>query len=138
MRLTLKRNDLQPERTLGTLWIDGAQECFTLEDTVRAAGEKVYGKTAIPYGTYEVVIDYSPHFGMMMIHILDVPNFDGIRIHPGTTESDTEGCILVGHTQDKIKIGSSGLGYAWVLAKVYHAIQSGDRVFIDVVKGDGI
>jgi len=133
MKLTLKRIDLQENRTLGILFINDVQECYTLEDAV---GEvKIYGKTAIPYGTYKVVIDFSPHFDMLMMHILNVPNFDGIRIHPGTTEADTEGCPLVGHTQSKIAIGASGLGYAWLLAKVYHAIQSGEEVTISIVKG---
>jgi hypothetical protein len=134
MNLRLIRNDFQAERTMGILLIDGVEECYTLEDIVRE-GEKVYGKTAIPYGNYKIVIDFSPHFGMPMMHLLDVPMFDGIRIHPGTTEADTLGCILVGHTKDKIKIGASGLGYAWVLAKVYHTLQSGEEVWIDVVKG---
>lgn len=134
MKLKLIRQDLQPERTLGVLLINDVQECFTLEDTVRAEGVKVYGKTAIPFGTYKVAIDYSPHFGMNMIHILNVPNFEGIRVHPGTTEADTEGCILVGHIQGKISVGASGLGYAWVLAKVYHAIQNREEVTIEIVK----
>ena len=112
-----------------------------MEDTVREQNDKgeiinkIPGKTAIPFGHYRIVIDFSPHFGMLIIHILDVPSFDGIRIHPGTTEADTDGCVLVGHTQDKIKIGGSGLGYAWVLAKVYHALQNGEEVWIDIVKG---
>ena len=136
MELTLQRNDLQEERTLGTLYINDVKECFTLEDTVRAEGVKVYGKTAIPYGRYKIAIDFSPHFDMLMMHVLDVPNFEGIRIHPGTVEADTLGCILVGHTQSKISIGASGLGYAWVLAKVYHALQSGEEVWMNIVKGN--
>jgi hypothetical protein len=72
------------------------RQCFVLEDTVRAPGVKIAGETAIPAGRYRVIVDWSSRFRKYSFHILDVPNFAGIRIHSGNTAEDTEGCLIVG------------------------------------------
>lgn len=102
--MELVRTSLNPSSTLGKLSINGVFECYTLEDTMRevpgtpVSSWKVYGDTAIPVGTYEVIIDFSAHFGRMMPHITGVSGFDGIRMHSGNTDRDTLGCILLGQT----------------------------------------
>ena len=97
MKLRLERFEYGSTYTIGKFYIDGVSHCFSLEDVVRK-GEKVNGQTAIPTGTYSVIIDVSVRFGKQLPHILDVPNFTGIRIHSGNTSKDTEGCILLGYT----------------------------------------
>lgn len=114
--------------TLGQLFINHPSqsmdflECFTLEDPVREQGVKVQNKTAIPAGRYRVVIDWSNRFKRMMPHILDVPNFTGIRIHAGNTAEDTSGCILVGGAIDQknhvIKPGTSRPAYDRLFKKL--------------------
>ena len=95
MKLRLERFEFGDTFTIGKFYIDGVFHCFSLEDKVRQ-GEKVNGQTAIPNGTYSVIIDVSTRFGKQLPHILGVPNFTGVRIHPGNTSKDTEGCILLG------------------------------------------
>jgi len=95
MKLRLERFEYGDTFTIGKFYIDSVSHCFSLEDKVRK-GEKVNGQTAIPTGTYPVIIDLSARFGKQLPHILGVPNFTGVRIHPGNTSKDTEGCILLG------------------------------------------
>ena len=58
---------------------------------------KVKGMTAIPEGRYLMRFTYSPKFGKKLFQLMDVPLFDGIRIHSGNSVKDTQGCILVGN-----------------------------------------
>lgn len=96
MELTLNRIFLGSSATIGELYIDKKYIADTLEDRVRPEGEKVYGKTAIPEGSYQVVLSYSPRFKKILPEILNVPNFTGIRIHCGNSSADSSGCVLVG------------------------------------------
>src|SRR3990167_10769228 len=115
MELEVKGDDDQLQhRTFGQMFVDGAKQCETLEDPVRevegapVTNWKVKSDTAIPRGRYRLVVDRSEKFSkrasakaghpvdVLMPHLLNVPGFDGIRIHSGNTEKDVEGCILVG------------------------------------------
>lgn len=132
MILTVNRYSFDGTATIGRLYINGYFECYTLEDKVRPEGEpKVFGETAIPEGRYEVVIDYSPHFGRDMPHLLSVPNFEGIRIHWGNVSKDTEGCLLLGHTAGKDFIGHSIDEFNQFFPKLETALSQG-KVFIDI------
>ena len=111
MLIEVKRLEFKDTHTVGKLYINGVYECFTLEDAVRN-GTKVLGKTAIPIGTYKLIIDASTRFKQDMPHILDVPDFTGVRIHAGNTSADTDGCILLGSTwAGKDFIGNSKIAY---------------------------
>lgn len=113
--------------TLGSLYIDGSWFCFTLEDPVRDLGPdgkgKIPGETAIPAGNYKVAIDQSTRFNRLMPHILDVPFFEGVRIHSGNTASDTEGCVLVGMQKiDESTIGQSRIAFEALMDRLYAAV----------------
>jgi len=94
MKLELKRLHRTDNSTIGELTIDGKFECYTLEDKERDV--KIKGETAIPKGTYKVIINQSNRFKKLLPLLISVPNFEGVRIHPGNSNHDTEGCILVG------------------------------------------
>lgn len=106
MVLKLVRSIRTPTTTLGKLYVDDIFNCWTLEDIDRELKssmplkeiekKKIKALTAIPTGTYEIVINYSPRFKRQLPLLLNVPGYVGIRIHPGNNSQHTEGCILVG------------------------------------------
>jgi hypothetical protein len=97
MRIEVKRLHRTDNSTIGELTIDGKFECYTLEDKERDV--KIKGETAIPKGTYKVIINQSNRFKKLLPLLIGVPNFEGVRIHPGNSNHDTEGCILVGQNR---------------------------------------
>jgi hypothetical protein len=134
MELTLNRIFLGSSATIGELLVNDKHLCDTLEDRVRPEGEKVYGKTAIPEGTYEVKLTHSPRFKKILPEILNVPNFSGIRIHTGNSSKDTEGCILVG-TWDSEKedwVGSSKIAFDKLMTLLEEATNNKEKVTITV------
>ena len=102
MRLLLERHPSGLTCTIGDLSIDGEVFCNSLEDPIREKPGlpvekwKVAGDTAIPAGTYPIEITWSARFKEDLPLVMQVPGFQGIRIHAGNTAQDTEGCILVG------------------------------------------
>jgi hypothetical protein len=114
MKLKLVRKWFSATATIGELYLDDAFQCYTLEDVVRVPGaSKVYGKTAIAAGIYNVVITMSNRFKRLLPLLLNVPEFEGVRIHPGNTSKDTDGCLLVGETKQLPDfIGNSRVAFA--------------------------
>lgn len=134
MELALNRIFLGSSATIGELLINDKYLCDTLEDRVRPEGEKVYGKTAIPEGTYEVKLTHSPRFKKILPEILNVPNFSGIRIHTGNSSKDTEGCILVG-TWDGEKedwVGNSKIAFDKLMPLLEEATNNKEKITITV------
>lgn len=101
IKLLVKREFFAETYTIGKLYVDGVYFCDTLENPVRPEGVKIPNETAIPYGTYEVIVNFSPKFKRVLPRLLNVPMFDGILIHRGNSVKDTSGCILVG--ENKVK-----------------------------------
>ena len=118
MLIEVKRFEFKDTHTVGKMYVDGVYECYTLEDAIRN-GTKIIGKTAIPIGEYKLIVDASARFKQDMPHILDVPNFTGVRIHSGNTSADTDGCILVGTSWNgKDFIGNSKIAYKKLFDKL--------------------
>ena len=136
MNLWLDRREYSETTTLGDLYINGVWECLALEDRVRQ-GPKVPGETAIPEGKYEIRITWSPRFKQHMPLLLDVPGFDGIRIHPGNTHKDTEGCLIVGENVTMVAglpfLSHSKRAYDRLFAKLETAKNKKERIEIEVM-----
>lgn len=132
MELLLERKWCKEEYTIGRLSINSVFFCNTLEDTVRDinmngtfdCGEfKIKGHTAIPYGEYEIIVNYSPRFKRELPRLLNVPHFDGILIHRGNTHKDSSGCVLVGENKKKGMVINS-TKYELELTKILKEAQS--------------
>lgn len=134
MELTLNRIFLGSSATIGELLINDKHLCDTLEDRVRPEGEKVYGKTAIPEGTYEVKLTYSPRFKKILPEILNVPNFSGIRIHSLNKAEESEGCIGVGewNGKDTNWISNSRKAFNKLFAILQEASDRGEKITITI------
>lgn len=118
MNLELKRRWLTDKSTIGELLIDGAHECYVLEDKVRQHEPLVRGSTAIPFGRYGVVITHSPRFNRDLPLLVGVPGFEGVRIHPGNVAADTEGCLLPGLTWGSDRVNDSRQAFDALFAKL--------------------
>jgi len=131
MQLQLVRKIFTDKSTIGELSVNGVFECFTLEDKVRPV--KIKGETAIPAGTYEVAITFSNKFQRFLPLLMNVPKFDGIRIHTGNTPKDTLGCILVGQNKGVDSISNSRLAFAPLFEKL-QAIVRTEKIFIEITE----
>ena len=127
MVITIKRLYKTETSTIGELLVDGIWECFTLEDTERAI--KIKGETAIPKGTYRIIINESNRFKRLLPLLIDVPNFEGVRIHSGNSNHDTEGCILVGQTRNKNYIGQSRKAFD----KLFKKMQAAKNITLTII-----
>ena len=133
MNIILNRIAKKAKYTIGKLYINDQYFCDTLEDTDRGltqsmteqqiGSKKVYGETAIPTGTYRIIISYSNKFKKQMPLLLNVPSFAGIRIHSGNTEKDSLGCILVGKNKAVGKVLESRDTYS----KLFSILQEANK-----------
>jgi hypothetical protein len=116
MEIKIKRLHRTENSTIGELSIDGKFQCYTLEDKEREV--KIKSETAIPKGTYKVSITQSNRFKRLLPLLDNVPNFEGVRIHSGNSNHDTEGCILVGTTRSTDFIGNSRIAFDKLFKKM--------------------
>lgn len=148
LELVLNRIKFNDKRTIGELFANGKKLSDTLEDTLRelpekcpetskfkpcVCSEKVYGETCIPAGRYRVRYLYSNRFKRKYPCLQDVPHFLGILIHAGSSESHTEGCILVGTlAQDGQHLIDTFAARERVCRVVENAEKSGLEVWITI------
>lgn len=141
LELTLTRKLKLENKTIGELFIEDKKFCDTLEDKERLTwslgkivGSKVFGKTAIPEGRYEVVLTYSERFKRVLPLLLKVPQFESIRIHGGNTEADTEGCPLIGKLDTKTNTiyGAKSLGLLDKLIEKLTPASKAGKIFITI------
>ena len=146
MNILLVRRWRGTNSTVSTVSVDGKAHQFILEDRDRGLKasmaladimrEKVYGKTAIPAGRYQVVITHSARFKRMLPLLIGVPGYEGIRIHPGNRHVDTDGCLLPGKVywqeHDDYIVGTSRTATEDLQLKIANAISRGEKVWIEI------
>lgn len=152
MELRLKRIALREDYTIGKLFIDSHYFCDTLEDKVRDYNkdgdlndpneQKVYGRTAIPYGRYEITMKvqsskYSQRASYAwckgyLPRLLNVPHFEGILIHSGNDDTHSNGCVLVGENKVKGKVINSMETLKRLYRILKSASDSGDKIWITI------
>src|ERR1700687_2630242 len=104
MQLTVLRDTFTASSTTGEMSIDGVFFCYTLEPRSDRSQGKPY---CIGAGTYQVLLQMSERFEDLTPHVLGVPGFTEIEIHPGNFPGDTEGCTLVGQLRRTDMVGVS-------------------------------
>lgn len=135
MKLRVERLWKKDTYTIGRLYVDDKYFCNTLEDTVRdlSKEKKIPGKTAIPYGEYKVVFNWSTKFGRNLPRLLNVPAFEGILIHPGNTANDSAGCILVGKNTEVGRLTESRYTSDKLNVLIEDAQRKGENITIEIV-----
>ena len=130
MKLILTRIARKAEYTIGRLEDEnGKRICDTLEPTWRdyKGGElKIPKKSAIPEGSYRVVVTKSQRFQKYLPLLVGVPGFEGVRIHWGKRSRDTEGCILVGQNLQVGKVLWSRI----TLEKLMKLIENEKEIYL--------
>jgi hypothetical protein len=137
MELKLNRIFKGSEYTIGKLMVNDAWFCDVLEDTVREIGPngegKVPGETAIPAGTYEIILNMSPRFKRILPRILDVPHFSGVLIHSGNHKDHTDGCLLPGLNTQKGMVTQSRVYTERLIALMQEAVDNGEKITIEII-----
>lgn len=144
MKLKLVRKYFTANSTVSELWVDNSLFCHVLEDVDRALDAekmskdrigwlKQFGKTAIPYGEYEIINSFSNRFKTYLPLLVNVPGYEGIRIHAGNYHTDTEGCLLPGtynpNTPDFV--GNSKKTFA-DLFKLLSSVEKTEKIYITI------
>ena len=138
MKITVTRSWYCPTCVIGLMTIDTLPmfKAFSLEPPSRVTD--IPNKTAIPAGIYNLEITFSPHFNQDM-PLIDVPNFEGIRIHNGNTAVDTEGCILIGQYRTIIpntgvdEIFNCQFMFTQMFAELQRAITAKEPCSIEII-----
>ena len=141
MKIEVKRTDFTDKSTISDCFVDGEWVCFILEDKDRQVSNgtimswskdlKIPKETAMPRGTYEVAVTFSDRFQKFLPLIMGVPDFEGIRIHAGNTDSDTEGCLLPGTWKGRDNVSESRKAFNKLFALIQSAVKK-EKVFITV------
>ena len=154
MNLKLVRTYLGPKYTIGHLYINDKYFCDTIEDIDRGLNKsmpvseilrlKVKHKTAIPTGIYTIAMGVkSPKYSTKqkykftegrMPRLLSVPGFDGILIHPGTTQDDSSGCLIVGQNKEVGKVINSYATFTTLWTILNEAYSKKERIIIEIIR----
>lgn len=142
MEIVVSRKKHTSRSTVSELSINGNFECYCLEDTDRGLKQsmslsdinklKKYGETAIPTGRYQVVVTPSARFKRDLPLLVNVPGYEGIRIHTGNVPADTHGCLLPGSTFENDRVSGSTIAFQKLFTKILAAIKANQKIYITI------
>lgn len=133
MKIRIRRKWFTNRSSVGTGTIDGDDfNFFTVEDVARAAGVKIPKETAIPAGTYRVIMDQSERHQSIQPHILNVPLFSGIRFDVANFAEQVEGCIAVGAGKGTDAVWNSKQTHKILCEKIQAALDHGELVWVEI------
>lgn len=154
MKITLNRKYKKDTYSIGKLYVNGQYFCDTVEDKDRGLTDKdsldkikatkVYAKTAIPLGTYQIAMGViSPKFSKKayyksfcngrMPRLLNVKGFDGILIHRGTNADSSAGCIIVGRNTIKGGVTDSQHYFEKLYKVLDEVYRRGESIEIEII-----
>lgn len=151
MTLLVKRIYNCDKYCISHIYIYGEYICDAIEDPDRMLDQsqtlqyikdhKVYAKTAIPTGLYELSLDIvSPKYSKSKYYmdfckaklprIMNVKAWDGVLIHTGNTADDSAGCIIVGYNKVKGKVINSKIAFE----KLYNILKTAknEKIYIRI------
>ena len=134
MKIDVERFYFESDHTIGRLSIDGQVICQTLEPRRIdwSKEQKVPGRCSIPEGTYRIKLLPSTKFKRLMPRLMNVPQFEGILIHKGTTVKDTAGCLLVGYYEQEGKLSRSHEAFQKLMERIEHACKNHQEITITI------
>ena len=156
MEVRVRRIALKDTYTIGKMYIDGKYVCDVLEDKVRDLNKngvfdndetKIVGKTAIPYGTYEITMDvkstkfsdfeqypWAKEYDGYLPRLTNVPLFVGVLLHVGNSDVDSSGCLLVGENKVVGKVINSTITFRRLMHEYFlPAKNRGEKIYITIV-----
>jgi len=142
MKIKVIRNTFTENSTIGEMHINDKFFCYTLEDKDRGLdstqslltikAKKIFGETAIPYGTYDVIFNLSPKFQKKLPRLVNVKGYEGVLIHAGNNKNHSHGCILLGYKKGVDSISESTKATADLCA--LFELHKEDKHTIEIIK----
>lgn len=152
MEIIIDRKWKASTYTIGKIYVNGKEFSDCIEDKDRGLkstmteqeikNRKVYGETAIPTGTYQLIMSVSSKFcnriwakkyNGKVPELLNVKGYSGVRIHPGNTSKDTLGCILPGKNTQKGMVTQSTYYYYKLLDNyIVPTLKKGEKITVTI------
>ena len=122
----LEREVFTENSTIGSLYLNGAKLCDTLELPYKNNRKNV---SAIPCGLYDMCIRSgadSTKYKYVHLQVLEVPNRSFILFHIGNTSKDTKGCILTGMSRKEDMILGSKKAHTLLMQVILENYNHGN------------
>lgn len=118
--------------TMGRLFVPDGPDLYTLEDEWENNRRNI---SRIPAGVYVCEATTYWRHNIPTYEVTDVPDRSRILFHPGNTEEDTAGCILLGMAFGPVKVVDEETGEDVVKLGVWQS-QKAFNEFMEAMEGE--